>query len=140
MCAAKLIIIAILLLCIVNDNEKNRKRVRRVRRKCRRRVSAVIGNKLDSDSESESDSDVMVYWFMRPKCPYCVQMQSAWDHVKVPQPYKKETIDIGNHPAMADKYGVKSVPHIVKQYPSGHVSVYEGDRSTRSLKKWIMNK
>ena len=135
--AAKLIIIAMLFFYIT-DNKQNRMHVRRFQHNCRRRVSAVMGNNLDSGSGS--NSDVMVYWFMRPTCPYCTRMQSAWDQINVPEPYKKKTIDIGDNPAMADKYGVKSVPHIVKQYPSGHTSVYEGDRSTQSLNKWIMNK
>lgn len=134
MCVVKIIII-ILLLCFINDTQQNRQRLYNIRHKCKR-ISSMVGDKISSSKES----DVMVYWFMRPTCPYCTKMQSAWDQVDVPNPYTKKTIDIGENPKMADEYGVRTVPHIVKQYPSGHVSVYEGDRSTQSLTKWIMNK
>ena len=78
-----------------------------------------------------------VYWFHKPTCPYCVEMQPAWDLFTSGRPgsVKVHKVDKDENPDLAKNFNVTTVPHIVK-VKNGVREVYTGDRSAEDLLKW----
>ena len=94
-------------------------------------------------NESESFSDMVhVYWFHRPGCGYCTKMKNDWIKLKkiMPDNYMMHDIDtsLPQHAELSKKYGVNGVPHIVKVINGKH-SVYNGNRSTYDMKRWLVS-
>jgi thiol-disulfide isomerase/thioredoxin len=93
-----------------------------------------------------SPNHTTVYWFYRPGCPYCDDMKDAWgklENILNRNPkYKLHAINVSQakNEKLANKYGVQGVPHIVKVQPNGRTSVYDGERSTSDMRKWILKK
>jgi thioredoxin-related protein len=81
-----------------------------------------------------------VYWFHRPGCPHCDNMKGAWEQLNgvVSSKYELKAVNtsLPENSALAKKYGVSGVPHVVKTWANGH-TVYKGDRSVADMKQWI---
>ncbi len=83
-----------------------------------------------------------VMWFHRPSCGYCVKMKDEWEAFEGSAPsnvhtMKIDTSDPANAP-LAKKFGVKSVPHIVK-VADGKAEVYSGERTVQGFMNWVNN-
>ena len=92
----------------------------------------------------ENKNKTVIYWFHRPKCPYCEQMKDEWTSLtKSGLPDNKykliavNTADSSNNTVAAD-FGIESVPHIVKVLPDGSRAVYSGNRTAADMKKWAL--
>ncbi len=82
-----------------------------------------------------------VYYFFSPSCGFCQEMMPEWQKFEANaiETIYTEKIDITN-PANAEdvaKYGVISVPHIIK-VNNGAAEVYRGERTADALNAWAM--
>ncbi len=93
-------------------------------------------------------SDITVMWFFRPGCGHCTSMKEAWNKLKdsgLPSNIKIQEINtaLPENAEISAEYSVSGVPHIIKQKlgPGGnlYVMIYNGDRSTKSMRDWILN-
>jgi glutaredoxin len=93
-------------------------------------------------------SDITVMWFFRPGCGHCTNMKEAWNKLKesgIPSNIKLHEINtaLPENAEISAKYSVSGVPHIIKQKlgldGKLYVMVYNGDRSTKSMRDWILN-
>jgi|688.fasta_scaffold575091_2 hypothetical protein len=93
-------------------------------------------------------SDITVMWFFRPGCGHCTNMKEAWNKLKesgIPSNIKLYEINtaLPENAEISAKYSVSGVPHIIKQKlgldGKLYVMVYNGDRSTKSMRDWILN-
>ena len=104
---------------------------------------------IENDVASQvSLSDITVMWFFRPGCGHCTKMKDAWNKLKesgIPSNIKLQEINtaLPENAEISAEYSVSGVPHIIKQKlgPDGnlYVMVYNGDRSTKSMRDWILN-
>ncbi len=81
-----------------------------------------------------------VYWFYSPTCGHCQNMEAAWEELEstmlmMVKPVRINIKDEINR-AMADNFGVDSVPTIYKVDPTGQRELYQGDRSPEDLVAW----
>ena len=100
------------------------------------------GTTCKAGMRSSMTNGMTVYWFHRPGCPHCVNMKDAWYNLKQQMPnHNLVSIDtsLPQNQALANKFGVNGVPHIVKVDSNGNKSVYKGNRSTADMKQWVMN-
>lgn len=105
-------------------------------------INYLIGSK-SSCCEGMSDNKITAYWFHRPGCPHCDRMESAWGKLSplLPANYSAVAVNTtkSSNKALASKYNVSGVPHIIKVDAKGKlISTYNGDRSTSDMKKWIL--
>ena len=88
-----------------------------------------------------------VIWFYKPGCGYCDRMRNAWNRLKysgLPPNITLQEINtaLPENANIAAEYSVSGVPHIIKQRVGVNgklsVRVYDGDRSTNSMRSWIL--
>lgn len=76
-----------------------------------------------------------VIWFYSHECIHCRRMHREWEAFENKAPFniKTEKIDVDKYPDMALKFGIKSVPYVIKVSPTGHNYVYRGNRTAEDL-------
>lgn len=88
---------------------------------------------------SISQPNSQIIWFYRDNCGYCSQMNNEWDHFTkiAPKYFNIKKVDTANpaNQKMSRDYGVKSVPHIVKE-KDGIKTIYNGSRKASDLLSW----
>jgi len=58
-----------------------------------------------------------VYWFQKPECPYCMIFEPEWNKFEKAVRFssiKPIKIDVNKDLSLAENFGVKTVPHIVR--------------------------
>ena len=94
-------------------------------------------------SYNSTNDKVLVYRFFKPSCPYCVNSQDEWEKFKKLPNDKIITIDIDTtNPTLKEKelsenFSKKTVPFYICTFADGRRYVYDGDRSSEDLNKWI---
>ncbi len=86
-----------------------------------------------------NDGRITVYRFFKPTCPFCVNTQDEWNDFQNNPGREMRVIAIDTslpqNQGIARMYDVKTVPHIIgvrgrRRY------VYEGDRTSKDLRRW----
>ena len=102
-------------------------------------------NRSSFTSTNSSSRDLQtVMWFYNPGCHHCKKMKDSWFSLKdsgLPSNYRLHEIDTSQkeNKSMCDRYSVNGVPYIIKINSAGiTTNVYDGDRSTRDMRKWIL--
>ena len=87
---------------------------------------------------------VKVYRFYRPTCPWCVKSQAEWDNFKSCTWFRMiKPIDVNlneataDEKALADNFGVASVPSVLAVYPDGTRVKHEGKRTVEGYLSWL---
>jgi len=87
-------------------------------------------------------TDCTMTFFHRPGCGYCSRMYDQWDSFvsKAPKGIKTRKINIRDkrYNQLVAAYGVRSVPHIVKE-KRGRRSVYKGPRKANDLLSYAIS-
>ena len=86
--------------------------------------------------------DLTVYWFHKPNCKFCIEMEDEWKKVEnnlLGSGIKYKRIDITNpkYKNLKDNFNIKTVPHIVKINADGTREIFKGDRKCNDIVAWI---
>jgi hypothetical protein len=89
-----------------------------------------------------SKNTIKVYWFHRPGCTHCDNMESEWEGVeRILQGSCIETkrINTGEskYASVKKNFNIDTVPQIIKIKPNGMRYKYEGKRTTDDIVAWI---
>ena len=100
-------------------------------------------SKYGKSSKMLGNGDITIMWFYRPGCPHCDNIENDWIKLtqsNLPKKYKLVSVDttLTKNKLLASKYGVNGVPHIVKSLSNGYYKVYNGNRSLKHMRKWIL--
>jgi thioredoxin-related protein len=86
---------------------------------------------------------IKVYWFFRPGCPHCDNMEKQWSnveghmwgpHVEV----KRIDTSKPENAEIATNFNITGVPQIIKIKSNGMRYTYEGERKSKKIIKWIV--
>jgi len=83
-----------------------------------------------------------VYWFYKPGCPYCDEMESEWENVEKKLQGSCITLRRINtadpkHGTVKKNFDIDTVPQIIKIKSNGMRYKYEGERKTDDIISWI---
>ena len=86
-------------------------------------------------------SNLKVYWFHRPGCPHCDNMEDEWAGVETKLQGSIETkrIDISDpkYAIIKKNFNIETVPQIIKIKSNGLRINYEGARKTKDILEWV---
>jgi glutaredoxin len=96
---------------------------------------------LYSNQDNKQDG-LKVYWFHRPGCPHCDNMESAWSgvegHTWGPNiQVKRVDTSKPEHSKLSTNFNITGVPQIIKVRSDGMRYIYEGKRTTKKIIDWI---
>lgn len=89
-----------------------------------------------------SKSPLKVYWFHRPGCPHCDNMEDEWSGVEKSLQsscirVKRINTEEPKNAALKKNFNIDSVPQIIKIKSNGMRYKYEGERKTKNILEWI---
>jgi thiol-disulfide isomerase/thioredoxin len=81
-----------------------------------------------------------VYYFYKPGCPYCEEMNDEWNKFELQNLLSVRAIKVNiNNPknyALKKQYNVQLVPTIIK-IVNGSPYIYNGPRTAKDLSSWV---
>ena len=104
-------------------------------------VIVVLLFMLHSIKNNEKKGMTKIYWFHKPKCKYCKEMEGEWKKVetKICNKYNVKKIDLSlpENAKMKKNFEIKTVPQIVKITSDGCRYFYEGERKAKDILEWV---